>query len=71
MSEMPRQNDAVPGRIRHEGARCAFCRKDKEEAGPLVEAEVEDVYICYACARLCAYVIEEECKQRGLPAPEW
>jgi hypothetical protein len=52
-------------------ALCAFCRKSKEEVGPLVESAVPAVYLCYPCARLCAHVIEEECKLRGVPVPEW
>ena len=56
---------------RHAGALCAFCRKPKEEAGPLCESAVEGVYICYACARLCAFLIEEENERRGLPPPTW
>jgi hypothetical protein len=70
MDEMPPQNDPALGQLRHAGARCAFCGKGKDQAGVLVESEVEGIYICYACARLCAVVIEEECKQRGLPVPE-
>jgi hypothetical protein len=56
---------------RHEEALCAFCRKGKELAGPLVESAVPAIYICYACARLCAHVVEEECKLRSVPVPDW
>jgi ATP-dependent protease Clp ATPase subunit len=55
---------------RHKSACCAFCRKSKEKVGPLVEASVGRVYICYECARLCVHIVEEESKRRGLPLPE-
>ena len=50
---------------------CAWCRKTMDQAGPLVESEQPSVFICYNCARLCSYIIEEESKRRGLPIPEW
>jgi hypothetical protein len=53
------------------GVKCTFCNKGYEAAGPLVEAPQAGLYICYACARLCAYIIEQECQLRGLPVPDW
>jgi len=56
---------------RNSGAACAFCSKGYEAAGPLVETPQGGHYICYACARTCAYVIEQECQLRGIPIPNW
>jgi hypothetical protein len=53
----------------HEGALCAFCGKGPESTGPLVESRLPGVYICYDCAQLCVYVVEEEAKRRGRPPP--
>ena len=61
-----RARDEVAGR---RDAWCSFCRRNHREVGPLAEAP-DHVYICYRCTRLCADLIEEECKRRGVSPPE-
>jgi hypothetical protein len=43
---------------------CSFCSKSDDEVGPFAEGP-GNVYICYACVRLCALIIEQMCKQGG------
>ena len=45
---------------------CSFCRKSSEEVGPFAEGPGA-VYICYPCVRLCSQIIEQTCRQRGIP----
>ena len=51
-------------RSRVRDAWCSFCRKNYREVGPLAEGP-DRVYICVACCRLCADIIDQESKRRG------
>jgi ATP-dependent Clp protease ATP-binding subunit ClpX len=48
---------------------CSFCRKNHRVVGPLAEGP-DQVYICYACVRLCADLIEREYERRGVAPKE-
>ncbi len=49
---------------------CSFCRKNYRQVGPLAEGP-DQVYICYACVRLCAAIIEQDCERRGMAPKEY
>jgi ATP-dependent Clp protease ATP-binding subunit ClpX len=66
MSESKRETS---DRQRPSNAWCSFCRKSHTEVGPLVEGP-DEVYICYPCVRLCASIIEEECRRLGVAPKE-
>jgi hypothetical protein len=44
---------------------CSFCNKSHKEVGPLAEGP-NRVYICYPCVKLCAKIIEGECRYLGI-----
>lgn len=48
---------------------CSFCRKRYRDVGPLVEGP-GDVFICYACIKLCESIIEQERHRRSISSPE-
>jgi hypothetical protein len=48
--------------------RCSFCRKTRDEVGPLVEAP-GGVAICYRCVLACKAVHEAEHRRRGIDPP--
>ena len=46
-------------------SRCSFCQQKQSEVGSLAEGP-NHVYICYPCIRLCADIIENECRRLGI-----
>jgi hypothetical protein len=44
---------------------CSFCKKTTDVVGPLAEGP-NHVYICYPCVRLCADIIENQCRRIGV-----
>ena len=50
---------------RNRNAFCSFCRKSYRDVGPLVEGP-GDVYICGECVELCASIIDQEKRRRGV-----
>jgi ClpX C4-type zinc finger len=68
MSEKENEGDKEGVFPRYPGW-CSYCRKNHRDVGPLVEGS-DQVYICYQCVRLCAWIIEEECRRRGTVLPQ-
>jgi hypothetical protein len=47
---------------------CSFCRKHSRDVGPLAEGP-DVVLICYGCTQVCAKLIEDQCRHRGVAQP--
>jgi ATP-dependent Clp protease ATP-binding subunit ClpX len=60
---MPAENKESPS-----DAWCSFCRRNHRDVGPLMEGP-DQVYICYACARLGVDMIEKEARRQGVTPP--
>ena len=63
------QNASDPALFPRHPGYCSFCRKSYKDAGPLVEGP-DQVYICYACIKLCGKIVEDECRRTGKPLPQ-
>jgi hypothetical protein len=61
---------AEDGSSSREHPTCSFCGKDSHDGGPMVHGP-KQVFICYTCARLCATLMDEEYRRRGIPLPEF
>jgi ATP-dependent Clp protease ATP-binding subunit ClpX len=65
---MSEQSPSTQPRVR--AAWCSFCHRNARKVGPLAEGP-DMIRICYACVRLCAAIIEQECERLGVPPKEY